>query len=159
MQRISVPNFPEMALEYGIENEAELGPCSDCGQKTRRIWGYVYRSGIATAAYYIEWTPSHPQRDAAFDLIIGKWGENTDPSDRQAVSVAFRVLGTGPAFMVQDPSVRRIGSSSLASSALTRAEVVDQPSAADVFQICDSIYLADPRIDELRTATLTHDSN
>jgi hypothetical protein len=55
--------------------------------------------------------------------------------------------------------VRRIGSSSLASSALTRAEVVGQPIAADVFQICDSIYLADPRIDELRTATLTHDSN
>jgi hypothetical protein len=151
MQRISVPNSPEMALEYAIENETELGPCPDCGQKTRRVWGYVYRSDIATAAYYVEWTPSHLQRDAAFDLIIGKWGENAGPSDRLAVSVAFRVLDTGPAFMVQDASERRVGTSPLVSRALNRTEVVGQPIAADVFQICDSIYLADPRINELRT--------
>lgn len=151
MQRINVPNVPEMALEYAFENEAELGPCPDCGQKTKRVWGYVYRSDIPTAAYYVEWTPSHPQRDAAFDLIIGKWGENAGPSDRQAVSVAFRVLDTGPAFMVQDASVRGVGSSPLVSRALNRTEVVGQPIAADVFQICDSIYLADPRINELRT--------
>ena len=150
MHRVSAPNCHEMSLEYAVENEAELGPCPDCGQKTRRVWGYVYRSGIATAAYYVEWTPSHPQRDAAFDLIIGKWGENAGPSDRQAVSAGFRVLDTGPAFTVQDASVRRIGSSPLVSRALNRTEVVGQPIAADVFQICGSIYLADPRIVELR---------
>ena len=54
MQRVSVPNFQEIVLEYAIENEAEFGPCPDCGQKTRRMWGYVYRSDIATAAYYVE---------------------------------------------------------------------------------------------------------
>lgn len=150
MPRISVPRSPEMALQFAVEDEAELGPCADCGQKTRRVWGYVYRSDIATAAYYVEWTPFHPQRDATFDLIIGKWGEDAGPSDRQAVSVAFRVIDTGPAFMVQDASVRRVGSSSLVSRALNRSEVVGQPIAPDVFQICDSIYLADPRIDELR---------
>jgi len=52
--------------------------------------------------------------------------------------------------MVQDASVRRIGSSPLVSRALKRTEVDGQPIAADVFQICDSIYLADPRIVELR---------
>jgi hypothetical protein len=151
MHRISVPYLSEMSLEYDDESEAELGPCADCGQKTRRVWGYVYRSDIPAAAYYVEWTPSHPQRDAAFDLIVGKWGENAGPSDRQAVSVAFRVLDSGPAFMVQDASARKIGSSPLVSHALNRTEVVGQPIAADVFQICDSIYLADPRISELRT--------
>lgn len=151
MQRIGIPHFPEMALEYAVENEVELGPCPDCGQKTRRVWGYVYRSNIATAIYSVEWTPSHVQRDATFDLIIGKWGENAGASDRQAVSVAFRVLDTGPAFMVKDASVRRIGTSPLVSRASDRSEVVGQPIAADVFQICDSIYLADPRINELRT--------
>jgi hypothetical protein len=81
---------------------------------------------------------------------LGKWGENAGPSDRQAVSVAFRVLDTGPAFMVQDASVRPVGSSPLVSRALDRADVVGHPIAAEVFQICDSIYLADPRINELR---------
>jgi hypothetical protein len=60
---------------------------------------------------------------------------------------------------IQDASVRGIGSSPLVSSALTRVEVLGQPLAADVFQISDSIYLADPRIKELRTATFSHDPN
>ena len=151
MQRISIPHLPEMALEYDIENQTELGPCPDCGKRTKRVWGYVYRSDVAHAAYFIEWTPLHPQKDAIFDLIIGNWGENAGPSDRQAVSVAFRVLDNGPSFMVQDASARRIGSSPLISQALNRSEVVGQTIAAVVFEICDSIYLADPRIAELRS--------
>lgn len=117
---------------------------------TKRVWGYVYITDLPHAAYYVEWTPGHPERDATFDLIIGEWGENAGPSDRQAVSVAFRVLDTGPAFMMQDASERRIGSSSLVSRALSRTEVVGRPIAADVFQICDSIYLVDPRVADLR---------
>jgi hypothetical protein len=39
----------------------------------------------------------------------------------------------------------------LVSRALSRTEVVGQPIEADVFQICDSIYLAHPRIVDLRT--------
>jgi hypothetical protein len=150
MERISIPPLPELSLEYEPANQAEFGPCPDCGQNTKRVWGYVYRGDVATAAYFVEWTPSHPQKDAVFDLILGQWGERTTSIDRQAVSVAFRVLESGPSFMVQDASVRRTASSSLASRTLDRADVVDQPIAATVFEICDLVYLADPRIGELR---------
>jgi hypothetical protein len=150
MHRISVPTFPDMEIEYGDQDHAELGPCYDCGERTKRVWGYVYRSATPTAAYYVEWTPTHPQRDAVFDLIIGKWGDSAVANDRQVVSVAFRVLDTGAAFMIQDASARSIATSQLVSRALDRAEVIGQPIAADVFQICDSIYLADPRINALR---------
>jgi hypothetical protein len=150
MERICIPQLPAMSLEYDIANQAEFGPCPDCGEMTKRVWGYVYRSDIATAIYYVEWTPSHPQRDAIFDLIMGKWGEGTEASDRQSVSVAFNVLETGPGFMVQDSSMRKIASSPLVSRALDRNDVIGQPIAAIVFQICDSVYLADPRIEELR---------
>src|SRR4051812_32205566 len=111
MPRISTPHAPTLTLEYEPDNEAELGRCPDCGDMTKRVWCYVYITDLPHAAYYVEWTPGHPERDATFDLIIGEWGENAGPSDRQAVSVAFRVLDTGPAFMVQDASGRRIGSS------------------------------------------------
>jgi hypothetical protein len=150
MERINLPQSPEMSLEYDLENEAEFGPCTDCGQMTRRIWGYVYRGDAATAAYFVEWTPGHSPKDAMFDLIVGGWGEGTTSNERQAVSVAFRVLETGPSFMVQDASARKTASSPLVSMALDRAEVVGQPIATLVFQICDLIYLADPRIAALR---------
>lgn len=108
--------------------------------------GYVYRGDTATAAYFVEWTPTHPQRDAVFDLILGKWGEAARADDRRAVSVAFKVLNTGPSFMVQDASVRHIGSSSLVSGTLDRNSVVGTAVAPTVFEICGLIYLADPRI-------------
>jgi hypothetical protein len=52
--------------------------------------------------------------------------------------------------MVQNASVRTTASSHLVARALDREEVFGQPIAAIVFKICDLIYLADPRIGELR---------
>ena len=121
---------------------------SDRGQRTKRVWGYVYRDDAAIAAYFVEWTPSH--QDALFDLIIGKWGETATADQRKAVSVAFKVLESGPSFMVQDASARKIGLSSLISEALDRKDVIGSPIAEQVFQICDLIYVADPRIAGLR---------
>ena len=119
MDRISLPNRPELALEFDANNQAELGPCPDCGKNTKRVWGYIYNADAARAAYFVEWTPAHPQRDAVFDLILGKWGEAAGPEDRSAVSVAFRVLDTG-AFVhgagclpsshrIESVSVHRVG--------------------------------------------------
>jgi len=139
-----------MALEFDSTNECELGPCPDCGQKTKRIWGYVYRDDAAMAAYFVEWTPSHAQRDAMFDLTVGTWGEGAGPEQRKSVSLAYRVLQTGPSFMVQNANARKIGSSSLVSQALDRNDVIGQPIAEKVFAICDAIYIGDPRISELR---------
>ena len=150
MERITLPERPELALEYDKGNQKELGPCPHCGQKTSRVWGYVYNSNTAIAAYFVEWAPLHPEKDATFDLIVGKWGEDAHASDRQAVSVAFRWLGSGPSFMVQNAAARPIGSSSLISTALDRSAVIGTPLADTIFAVCDLVYRADPRIAELR---------
>jgi hypothetical protein len=54
--------------------------------------------------------------------------------------------------MVQDASRRRIAQSPLICEALDRGAVLGTPTADHVFEICDLIYLADPRIAELRPA-------
>lgn len=150
MERFAIPDRPELVLEFDAGNCKELGPCPHCGHRTSRVWGYVYQFDAAIAAYYVEWTPLHPERDATFDLIVGKWGEDAQAADCQAVSVDFRVLETGPAFMVQNAATRPIGSSALASAALDRNDVIGTPVADVVFAVCDLVYLADPRIAELR---------
>jgi len=142
---------PKLTLEIDPQNQRLFGPCECCGQMTSRVWGYVYRSDEALAAYYVEWTPGHDSKQANFDLILGKWGEDTTPEDRQAVALEFRQLETGPAFRVIDAKDRKIGSSSLVSVALDRSAVVDTPISAVAFAICGAIFLDDPRIDELRT--------
>jgi hypothetical protein len=144
-----MPDESKLTLE--TSGESSFGPCECCGQMTSRVWGFVYDHDAAAAAYYVEWTPGHEVTTAAFDLIIGTWGENTDAKDRQAVSLEFRKLESGPAFMVTDAENRAVARSSLVSKALSREEVIGTATASHVFAICDAIYLEDPRISLLRT--------
>jgi hypothetical protein len=150
MRRIALPNFPNLELEFDPENQREFGPCPHCGEMTSRVWGYIYRSEEAAAAYFVEWTPRHAERDATFDLIVGKWGEQTQASNRQAVSVAFKRLHSGPSFMVQDARARKVAGNPLVASALDRDAVIGTPLAEEIFTICDLVYFADPRLDDLR---------
>ncbi len=52
--------------------------------------------------------------------------------------------------MVQMPLPVALDQVRWASRAMDRTDVVGQPIAADVFQVCDLIYLCEPRISELR---------
>jgi hypothetical protein len=133
-----------------MSGEKTFGPCACCGEMTRRVWKFVYDDGQADAAYFVEWTPGHDARSAAFDLIVGKWGDDTDRSSREAVSLDFRKLDTGPAFMVIDAHTRTVASSSLICRALSRDEVIGSEIATRAYKICDAIYLEDPRLEWLR---------
>jgi hypothetical protein len=139
----------ELTLEIDPANQSTFGPCECCGEMTSRVWGYVYRAELALAAYYVEWTPGHGGSQANFDILIGKWGDDANPSDRSAVCLEFRKLESGPAFMVIDAVTRKVATSSLISTALDRDQVIGTPLAQQVFDICDLIYLDDSRISEL----------
>jgi hypothetical protein len=140
----------EDRLSVESSGEKTFGPCDCCGEMTRRVWGFVYDADAAIAAYFVEWTPGHDASSAAFDLIVGAWGDDADNSTRKAVSLEFRRLETGPAFMVVDARERDIANSSLISAALSRDEVVGTETAIKAFNICDVIYLKEPRLEWLR---------
>ncbi len=125
-------------------------PCECCGSKTRRVWGFVHYGPATEAAYFVGWTPGAVLRHgAAFDLILGAWGDGTGPGDRVAVSVAFKVTDRGPEFMVVDATGRAHVKPTMVERALTRAEVMGTPMAARAFAVLDAIWLGDPRLAEL----------
>jgi len=130
--------------------EKSFGPCDCCGQMTKRVWGFVYDSGVARAAYFVEWTPGHDTSGAVFDLIIGVWGDDADGSARKAVSLEFRRLNSGPAFMVIDASKRPTANSTMVSEALSRDRVMGSDIANEAYRICDAVYLGEPRLAWLR---------
>ena len=128
----------------------ELGPCECCGNMTRRIWGIAHRGKATEAAYFVEWTAGAVQRHGAhFDLIIGRWGNETTSADRVAVSLAFRHTPAGPQFMVIDASERPTSKSDLVGRALSRSDVLNTPIAGQAFAIVDAIWLHDDRLAEV----------
>jgi len=138
--------------ELSIERSGmkDSGACECCGGYSRTVWGYVYRGNIAEAAYFVQWTLGDVDRHGAnFDLIVGKWGEGTNRSDRTLVSLAFRRTDSGPACMVIDSAGRPSASSDLVGKALARNEVVDTQIAKTAFEIVDALMAQDERISEL----------
>ena len=137
-------------LAINPEDDRTFGPCSCCGNMTRRVWGYVTQDDATIAAYFVEWTPGHEEKAANFDLIIGKWGEDAGRVSRKAVALDFKQLETGPAFRVINADDRPVGTNSLVGEALSREQIIGEPIAQTIFSICDTVFLQDQRIAALR---------
>ena len=122
--------------------------CGCCGAVSRTVWGFVHGAAATLAAYFVSWVPGKLEHDASFDLIVGRWGDETSPRDRRAVSLIYRAsVGS---FMVVDAASRPVNNPTVAATALGREEVVGQSIAQQVFAITDAIFEKEERIEEIR---------
>jgi len=140
----------DLRVEPGSSND---GFCACCGDTTRTVNGFISTPEAPIAAYFVSWTlGAVASHGAAFDFIIGSWGEGTSSEDRAAVSLELQIIDAQPQFMVRDAANRPAASSELVSRALSRAEVIDTPLATQVFNLVDAVWLHDVRLAELSAA-------
>jgi hypothetical protein len=130
--------------------EMLAGPCPCCGDATRSLCGLIFKDDCAHAAYFVRWTPGRvPHHGAAFEIVLGAWGEGTGPADRLAVALELAPGEAGPGFRVVDAGPKE----GLAERGLRRDEVVGTPIARDVFEIVDAVWRDDARIAELKNGS------
>jgi hypothetical protein len=128
----------------------DYGPCECCGNNSRCVWGFIHSAEGTTASYFVHWTLSRvADHGANFDLILGKWGDQSMARDRYLVSLAYRLFDTGPEFMVIDGHDRPSAKSELVGRVLRRDEVVGRPIAKQAFAAVDAILAQDTRVLEL----------
>ena len=85
-----------------------------------------------------------------FDIVLGPWGDGTVPNDRVLVSLLYQPRPGGGSFMVASGKGRRADDRSLCGRALERADVIGTALANEVFSLVDSLWLTEPRIEEIR---------
>lgn len=127
-----------------------VGHCDCCGNESKTIWGSLADSSGARAVYYVQWTVEEPDHMPNFDIVLGPWGDGTAPSDRVLVSLLYRPSPRGGSFMVASGKGRRADDRSLCGRALDRTDVIGTPLATEVFSLVDSLWLTEPRIEEIR---------
>jgi hypothetical protein len=138
------------ALSVEPTESADFGPCECCGDSTHRVWGFVHSSDSTVAAYFVQWTVGRvPDHGALFDLVLGRFGEQSSARDRSLVTLDYRLLETGPTFMVVDADGRPADDRSFVGRALCRADVIGQPIAAKAFAVADAVLADDARVAEL----------
>ena len=132
---------------YALEPQGEnCATCDCCGKASKTIWGYIHDLNGEIVLYYWHWTVGSPQHDAKIELIIGPWGEDTEPSNRSLATIVFYVSEEGPAFHVIDSENSM---DDLASHPLSREEIIATPLASYIFELIDFMWLNDERIFEL----------
>ena len=102
----------------------DTGRCPCCGRVSRRVWGEVQGQGSADGSYFVHWTIGHVfENGADFHIILRGLGKDANTSNRYAVSLEYRILDNGPAFMVVDArqtaSLKSVHLPTIASSAPT----------------------------------------
>jgi hypothetical protein len=138
-------------LHIVLGDSRVTGTCDCCGKTSKIASGFVHDElGAAQAAYFVHWTADHPDHGANFDLIVGRWGDGSDPLERAGVSLRFLPK---KGFMVIDAQERPFAKGQqLFSRGLARTDVIGTPLAAWVFSLVDAVWLGDDRIDEMRQA-------
>jgi len=139
---------PHIIIEPTGANDT--GVCDCCGRSSRRVWGRAHVNGKTLAAYFVHWTLGHVQDQGAdIDLILGEWGETATAEQREAIALSYRLLDTGPAWMVIDANQRPISKSPLVGHARSRNEVVGTSVAQEGFTVADAVLRDDTRVAEL----------
>ncbi len=124
------------------------GRCACCGKSRRTAWGFVYRDGGPRACYFVEWTLGRRDCAARVDVVVGEWFDGTTDDDREAVSLEYRLLDSGPSFAVVDAAGRPAAEVGRATKG---AEIAGTPLADEVVSIACAILEGDPRLCEIAT--------
>lgn len=133
-------------LEIEPASMKTSGQCACCGKSRRTAWGFVYVDGGPHACYFVEWTLGRRDCSARFDVVVGKWFDGTTENDREAVSLEYRLLDTGPSFAVVDADGRPAAEVGRATKS---AEVTGTPLADEVVSIAGAVLEADERVRDL----------
>lgn len=135
------------------------GYCDCCGKQSKTVWGDLADSSGTRAVYFVQWTVNEPGHMPNFDFVLGPWGDGTAPSDRVLVSLLYQPRSGGGSFMVASGKGRRADDRSLCGRALERADVIGTQLAYETFSLVDSLWLTEPRIEEIRALdNLAHSS-
>ena len=147
------PSDPSSStIEIEPASMKSSGRCACCGKSRRTAWGFVYRDGGPRACYFVEWTLGRRDCSARFDVVVGDWFDGTTEDDRQAVSLEYRLLDTGPSFSVVDAEGRPAAE---VGRAMKGAEIVATPLAEEVVSIAGAVLEVDDRVRELAAGAST----
>lgn len=137
---------------YLIEPDGtnDFGPCSCCGNYSRCVWGYVHSKSEPVAAYYVQWTLNRiGDHGVNFDLVIGKWGEDSTVCDRAIVSLAFRPFEFGANITPIDSKGRLPRAENLAQLELPASEVFERPIGQQALLFVNCILTQDQRVPDI----------
>lgn len=118
------------------------GRCACCGKPKRTAWGFVYEDDAPRACYFVEWTMGHSDKTARFEVVLGRWSDDTTEDDRQVVSLEYRAGDYAVADATGRPAAE-------AGKALTKEEAQGSPLADEARMIARGVLETDERLKEL----------
>jgi hypothetical protein len=125
---------------------AAIGACDCCGGMTYQAIGDAFTAEEHLGVYRVSWTDGKiDEHGAAFDLVLGPFGDGTGPEQRWGIHLAYRRVPQ-PEFMIQDAEGTFAGAPDLCGNPLSRERVLGTVLQKRAFAIIDAIWAHDSRI-------------
>ena len=90
----------------------DTGPCECCGHMSRNVSGFVHHDGQPEAMYIVQWARDGVLGHGAnFDFVVGPWGDDTKPADRDEVigtPIAKHVFALSDEVWLQDARIAEV---------------------------------------------------
>ena len=134
--------------QYSIEFNENVKSfiCSDCGEQSLTVWGWVGKNDCAHAVYYAGLMTGHKQVSARLTISIGGWGEPDDVSVRRWAFIEVRPTADSCEMMVREPEESLYHREALLGTAMSRAEVLKSSLRDEFFAVADFIVFNDPAV-------------
>jgi hypothetical protein len=118
------------------------GRCACCGKSKHTAWGFVYEDDSPRACYFVEWVAGPEVATARFDVVVGRWSDDTTESDRTAVSLDY----DRGEFQLADADGRPAAE---VGRATKKGDIAGTPLAEEAMTISRAVLEADDRFKEL----------
>ena len=115
--------------------------CEHCGSNYEHVTGFVSADGDAHAAYFAA-CHGHPEHEAQIDVIVGPWGEGSEPEGRAHFSCFLRPDGA----MAVDAPVAITVDAPLVGLRLTREAALSHELLPRFWEVVDLLTEADPSV-------------
>lgn len=129
------------------EGERSYTNCDCCSSVTTALTGDVSCPDGWLADYVVRWTDSHPERGAAFTLMMGDWSDDAPSTARWIMRADF--LKSEDGFMIAN--ARDEAAAPEIATYLNRDDIVGTPFASDCFAIIDAIFMKDSQMEAWRS--------
>jgi hypothetical protein len=139
----------ENIVQSNFWNES-TGYCDCCGKQSKTIWGDLADSSGIRAIYFVQWTVDEPRHMPNFDIVLGPRDDRASVSEQVLVSLLYKPRYGGGSFMVISGKGRPADDRTLCGRALDRADVIGTTLANEVFSLIDTLWLTEPRMEEIR---------
>jgi hypothetical protein len=117
--------------------------CECCGQRKKRVWGFISKDGDAHAVYYALLNVEDKRPRVGLTLSVGPWWDGTQPSQRSWLHLEVWPEDDGVHMSIREPQQSNFYPWEKGGTPLNREDAKSSYVIEEIWSVADFIIMTD----------------